>query len=506
MRHFYFFSMIALFLLPAFAEAQEITAKILDAGTREPIPYASVVYEKNRGVITNDEGTFSINFQNVPAQNLVISSLGYEPLEISVEEVENAVILLKPSSIELREVFLSDKELSAKEIIARVKSSVNTNYNFDLSQKRFFFRESQFNTIPTFDLEVDKSTMPGIDQKLLSNISENIPKISDSYKEVLGELYGNYSSQKVQIVKAANLHNPKSNTTLKELSDELEEHFKKNIKKNSYLKIRTGIIGFKMDAKELEEELQEERSSDKKVVEKTPEQLKKELAESQKSLEKRTNSKIRNMLNNMFWQENITFNLFEKSNRYKFTVEGYTYLDNETVYVVAFKPKRGADYKGKIYINTADYGVHRIDYENVKPLKKFRLFGLSAIDDIYRGKMIFEKDENGKYNPKFIEQEEGGTFGLDRPLTIIEKNKYVPGRRRQSILDLDIKVRIGQLEKYQLVIYESNPLEPAAFETFTSNPVFEYQTFKKYNPDFWNGYNIIEPNTAIKAFTALERR
>jgi hypothetical protein len=31
---------------------------------------------------------------------------------------------------------------------------------------------------------------------------------------------------------------------------------------------------------------------------------------------------------------------------------------------------------------------------------------------------------------------------------------------------------------------------------------FEYQKFKKYNPEFWDGYNIIEPNAAIKAFTA----
>src|SRR5690606_31411452 len=92
----------------------------------------------------------------------------------------------------------------------------------------------------------------------------------------------------------------------------------------------------------------------------------------------------------------------------------------------------------------------------------------------------------------------------DRPLTIIEKNKFVAGRRKQNELDLDILIKAGNLSKYQLVVYESLPLEESSYENLEVSEPFEYETFKVYNPEFWDGYNIIEPNAAIKAFTALE--
>ncbi len=116
--------------------------------------------------------------------------------------------------------------------------------------------------------------------------------------------------------------------------------------------------------------------------------------------------------------------------------------------------------------------------------------------------MIFKKDENGKYNPGYLEIEKGESFGIHRPLKIIEKNKFVKGRIKQNELDLKIRINTGQLTKHQLVVYEDFPLDENGFEDIDLSTSFEYQTFKVYNPEYWKGYNIIEPNTAIKAFTA----
>lgn len=157
-------------------------------------------------------------------------------------------------------------------------------------------------------------------------------------------------------------------------------------------------------------------------------------------------------------------------------------------------------------MNTTDYGVHRLDYENVKPLKRFRLFGISAADDVYAGKMIFSKNEQGKYLPRYIEQQRGETFGLERPLTIIEKNKVVPGRNKQNELDLDLDLSFSQVNTYQFVIYESAPLERSAFEKVESKKEFDFATFKTYNPEYWAGTNIIEPNAAIQQFTTLDAK
>ncbi len=494
--------LFSLFLLQ-FCQAQEISAVVLDAQTREPVPYATIQYGPNQGVITNDEGRFSLKDGKQDIKSITISSMGYSSLTLDVKDIKNETIYLPTSSIELKNVFLTNKNLTGKEIVKKAKGNVRNNYNFELSQKKFFFRESNVNHIRRFDLLVDKSTFPELDQNLMRRISENIPKYNDSYKEVLGDFYGNYEKQKVQVIKAANLHNPQSNAGLTELTDKLERILKDNIKEDSFLRIRTGILGVKMDAEELELGKREE----KKVAsaEKTEEQLEKDRLQSQKNLKTSTTNRIQKWMKSMFWNEEIPLDIFTNSNKYKFEVDGYTQMENDIVYVISFEPKRGADFKGKMYVNTLDYGVHRIDYVNVKPLKKFRLLGISTADDIYRGKMIFSKNEQTqKYDPVYLERETGESFGIDRPLTIIEKNKNVKGRRKQNELDMDIKINVGQVNKLQLVIYENIPLGDMEFASQLASKPFEYERFKVYNPDFWKGYNIIEPNAAIKAFTALE--
>lgn len=486
-----------------FAEAQEIRAQVIDASTKKPIPYANILLGENRGVITNEEGFFSYREDEKQYDRIKVSSMGYELLELDPADIQNEVVYLIPASIELKEVFLSNKNLTAKQIIKKVKEEISNNYDFDLNHKRVFLRESSVNYIRQFDLNVDKSTIAGIDQSLMNQITSQVPKVSDSYKEVLADLYGNYDSQKLRIIKAANLHNPRSTESLTELTDRLEYLFKDNLKANSYLKIRSGIIGFKMDAKELEEEFAEAAEEKR---EKTPEEKAEKHAKSQKSLHSISSGKINSLMANMFWKKDNVFNVFDKSNKYSFKTEGYAWLDNATVYVISFKPKRGADFKGKLYVNTLDYGVHRLEYENVKPLKKFRLLGISTADDVYRGKMIFVKNAKNRYVPSYVERETGESVGVDRPLTIIEKNKTVKGRRKQNELDLDVKIKLSNLEKLQLVVYENAPLEKSAFDSLEKSGDFEYKTFKVYNPDFWNGNNIMEPNAAIKKFTALEQQ
>ncbi|MGB7784575.1 MAG: carboxypeptidase-like regulatory domain-containing protein [Salinimicrobium sp.] len=481
--------------------SQEFHARVLDAGSKEPVPYANVLFADNRGVVTNEEGYFSFTTGQTP-ELIKISSMGYELLELKPEQISETLFLI-PASIELKEVFLSNKNLSAKEIIIKAKEEVENNYDLNLSKKRVFFRESNINYVRNFDLHVDESTIPGIDQQLMDNIVAEVPKMSDSYKEVLGDLYGNYDSQKFRIIKAANLHNPRSTQTLEELTDRLNKLFMDNLKDKSYLKIRSGIIGVKVPADELKDELVN-TSEEKPKKEKTPEELKKEKIDDEKNLWKNSSSSLSGMLGKMFWRDNLTFNLFEKTNRYKYELEGYAYIDNSTVYVISFTPRWGQDFAGKIYINTLDYGVHRLDYRNVKPLKNFRLFGISATDDVYNGKMIFVKNEDGKYRLSYMEQEKGESFGLDRPLTIIEKNKFVAGRRKQNELDLDIKLKMSQVQKLQLVVYENEQMDRVTYENLANPGPYEYKTFRLYNPEFWDGNNIMEPNAAIREFTALE--
>ena len=498
------FSLLFIILWSSPGFSQEFTGRVLDLKTKNPVAYATIQYAKNRGVVTNEEGYFSINLPASNLDNLLVSSMGFETQEFKSSQLENNIIYLKSKVIQLGDIFLSNKKLTGEEILERAKSRVAENYNFNLRKKRFFFRESNVSKVNKFLLDIDESTIPDINQELMDSISESIPKYSDSYKEVLGDFYGDYSQQKIEIIKAANLFNPQSKTSLNKLTNRLDDIFKENVKKNSYLKIKSGLFGVKVDAEEIAEERKENVKEEKEKKKPTPEELANSENDRRKEMVNSTNENISSILKNTFWKEDGIFDLFDKLNRYKYEVEEYTYFDNEIVYVIAFEPKGRSEFRGRVYVNTSDFGVHRIDYTNVKPLKKFRLLGISAIDDVYQGKMIFSKDENGKYVPRYFEQESGQSIGVDRPLTVIEKNKNVMGKRKQNELDMDILINISQLEKCQFVVYGSQELDDEITDETGSSQEFDFRTFKRYDPDFWKGYNIIEPNAAIREFTALQ--
>ena len=488
-----------LFFLLIFASgfSQEFSGKVMDEQTRKPIPFATVQFAKNRGVITNDEGSFTINRPVAQIEELEISSVGYEPKKVKPSEVRDNVIYLKTQVIQLDDVFLSDKKLTGREILEKAKERVAENYDIGTIQKRFFFRESNLNKVNRFDLKVKESSIEEIDQELMDSLSASIPKIVNSYKESLGDFSGNYSSQEIDLIKGANLYNPQSTASLDKLLEKLDNLFKENVKPDSYFKIKSGLLGVKVDVDEFDME------NDDPKKEPTAKEIAETEARQKTSVLGTTNTYLNSLLNYSFWNEDGSFDLFDKLRKYEYSIKGYTYLDNNLVYVINFEPKGSADFKGQIYVDTEDYGIHRLDYENVKPLKKLRLFGISSIDDVYQGKMIFSKNASGKYIPKYMEREEGESIGIDRPLKLIEKNKNVVGKRKQNELDMDILIKVSQRDKYQLIVFEDSEESSTSVSVKKSKEDFEYQTLKKYDPEFWDGYNIMEPNSAIKEFTAI---
>ncbi|MGY5846437.1 carboxypeptidase-like regulatory domain-containing protein [Salegentibacter sp. HM20] len=488
---------ILFLLLSQVLFSQNFASRLLDAKTGEPLSYATVQYAPNRGVVTSEEGYFNFSAELKAGDTLKISSLGYESLDFILKENLPESILLNQKEVELSDVFLSNKLLNASEIIEKVRAGIASNYRNDYSRQRYFFRESRITSMRQFQLKVKESSIPELDQNLMNRIVNSVPNMTDSYKEVLGDLYGSYETQKIQPLRGASLYNPQALEDISELSEKLQGILQQNLKSDSFLKIKSGLVGVKVDAEEFTNDLAEE------TREKTPEELAKEQLEKQKRLLGSSNSRIQDLFKNMFWKKDIGLDLFEKTRKYELNLEGVSSFGDAIVYVIDFKPKRGADFRGKIYVDIEDFGVHRLDYENVKALKSFKLFGISKRNDVFRGKMIFAKTQTG-YLPKFLELEKGESYGVDRPLKIIEKNKNVKGRRKQNELDLDVIVNSGQRRKFQLVIFEQQPLDKAGFSNFKPSGDFDFKTFIRYNPGFWEGYNIIEPNAAIKSFSAAE--
>jgi len=117
---------IHIFLLASISiYGQSISSRVVDTKTNEGIPYATVQFAENRGIITNEEGRFSINLSSRLEQqdSIYISSMGYKKTAIHFKAALDSVIYIEPKAIELNEVYLFNNDLIIDEIIEKIKEA-----------------------------------------------------------------------------------------------------------------------------------------------------------------------------------------------------------------------------------------------------------------------------------------------------------------------------------------------------------------------------------------------
>ncbi|MBD0830780.1 peptidase associated/transthyretin-like domain-containing protein [Aestuariibaculum sediminum] len=490
-----------------FAQAQ-LSATILDSLTLKPIPYTTISYNNISGVISNDEGFFLMNLKASPKSNdsIYIKCLGYKTKAIPALNFNKDSILLQEKSIELNEVLVSNKNYTAEEIIEKANNHLNDNYQPIISMSKLFYRSSLSNTILKNKVEVKESSIPELNQRFIDSIINAIPKQSDDYTEILGHLYRNENINepyKLDITKAAHLLDENSDFDEEAIEKRMNDIIKNHVKRDSYFKIKSGIIGVKQDIDssffEPNKKLEKEKS------EAFLEEQKKKAEERKKQFLKYRKRSIADLEQRSFIYKNSNLDFLEKQNRYNFEILDYLFLNDSFVYKIVFTPKRKADYQGVLYINTDDFAIIRVDYESVNPLKKFSLFGISYMYTKQKGTLIYNKiQESNVYTLKYAEDESTHKIGFDRPLKIIEKNKHTKGRRKQNELSTDIHFIFSTKEKEELAVFENKIINESSFNAFYEKANVTPTQLKAYDPDFWKGYNVIEPNEAIKNFKSIE--
>ena len=145
-----------------------------------------------------------------------------------------------------------------------------------------------------------------------------------------------------------------------------------------------------------------------------------------------------------------------------------------------------------------------VDFKNIKTVYNIKLLGVFV--NIYQrdGKMILSKYENEKYALSYAKINFAQRVGFDRPIKLIEKNKNVRGRRKQNEVSCDLHFIINSTEKKELIVFESENLSNEDFDSFTETPNILPEYLDAYDPSFWEGYNIIEPNEALKNWKLIE--
>ena len=495
------------FILTAPLHGQTLSSRIVDSVTKEPVPYATVQL-KNRGMITNEEGRFKFSMEQgiQETDSLFISSIGYRSVEKPISEFSDSLVYLVPKAIELREVIVSNKNYTPREILEKVEDNLENNYHTGFSKKRMFLRHTYQQDLLKADYRIKKSTIDAFNKAFIDSVINTVPKQSTYYTEVLGDLYGSEDSdnQKLDLIKASEMYDKSKELDFEQLEEKLNDILKKNVKADSYFKIKSGwFFGTKIDKEEIGSLFAEDiDSTDAAALKKHIEAEKKRKEGRQKWFAKYQRQTLGNLIENLPIFDDTDYDVIFRPRRYELQLEEFTYLGDQAVYVIDFVPDGSPEFKGKLYVNADDFALIRMDFENTELLRDFSLLGVFIKEYLAKGSVLFAKGSDQKYHMRYYNILKGVKGGVDRPLKIMEKNKSVKGRRKQNELSLDIDAAMDNLNRYELVMFDEDPISEEQFEFFKENNAVLPSYLPEYDSEFWKGYDIMEPNQAIKEFTS----
>lgn len=111
----------------------EVSGKITDGVSKEPLAFSTVsISGTSKGVVSNFLGAFDFTFSEEHSEDtLLISMMGFKPKQIPISGLKQVAVLdiqLEESIVMLNEVSVSEKKLSALEIVTKVIENIPNNY------------------------------------------------------------------------------------------------------------------------------------------------------------------------------------------------------------------------------------------------------------------------------------------------------------------------------------------------------------------------------------------
>lgn len=176
---FYNKTFIFLFLLISYSNliAQvELKGKVINHETGEPLAFANIIFDKNPrlGVVTDMDGNFTFQTSKIP-ENLTISYMGFFSIEMPIKS-RNIEVRLKPKSLDLNEVVLSEKDNPAHRIIRLVIANKEKNnpekiasFKYKCYNKTIFDFVSTKSSIDSLEL---RKKMKGGHIMMMESVSE----------------------------------------------------------------------------------------------------------------------------------------------------------------------------------------------------------------------------------------------------------------------------------------------------------------------------------------------
>jgi len=465
-------------LLTPLAFSQFISGKLLDKNTKESISYAHITISNEIGVVSNEEGLFSLKIDEKYANSIVqISALGYEIVKIAVGNfTPDMEILMLPTDLILDEVIVGIYN-NPIEIINKYVENSQKNHSFN-NQRMLCFTRTKESYLPS-EFEIDVEEISFYDKKKFQKqinefVNQFKGKNATSFTENLYEIYFLGKKTKVNPLKAMKL---KSDNGLD--IDNFQEKFLLNTFKHlespySY-RIKSGWIPLEKDVS-----LDEMNSDDQEY----------------------DTLQMKN-INFYAYNELITFKEFVKSPKlYDYKLEGIKKVQGFSCYHISFKSaKNKGKYKGNLFINEADFALIRYQYELDDDKKEFGLnlkwiLGIKVNTFESSKEVQFAQNKEGFYYPILSRTTKSDYAYVHRGLTMKENN---PERSKRKKMKLDFKIEMVTKSVNEKVILEIENTREDVLENVKFNEFVLYENKFKYDPDFWQPYQVLEATQEIKS-------
>lgn len=481
----------ALFILTISLNAQSFSAKIIDKSTKLPVPYAAVQTEEYKGVITNEEGVFNIDLESNNINQVTISSLGYKQQIFKIEYIKsnNYVIELEPSINELNTVYLSNTKPNVDSIIARTVRNLSKNYKTENIQHKLFYRETSYMDFDNLDFVISKTSH--VKKKQLLDANNNLKAMTNNIKtsnfvhftDFIGELsIMDKDSSKLKVDKATQIINAKKDFSLENIQERAQGVVLKYLDTTLTYKLKTGIFKVEDSLSLASGDNHEEDKQEFEIKE-----LKRKANKMLDDTRPNTKSLLRKILD---------------ADNYSYSLQNVTFYNNEMVYAIHFKPKRAkAKYTGTLHIADESYGVLKADYSFSKGKRGRKLnlrliLGVKYIEKISSGTIIFKKNENNWFEPRYIRHEEGHYFYINRPLKFIENSS----KRNKTLFNFKIEGIARHIE--ELLLTSTKEISTAEFNSIKEIKIIPYEKQRKYDATIWGGSETLVPTEELKTFDA----
>ncbi|MFD0933053.1 carboxypeptidase-like regulatory domain-containing protein [Psychroflexus salinarum] len=484
---------LAFFLLLSIQfSAQSLRGRVVEASNKQGIPFVTVQLGDNYGVISNAEGYFVLQRKTTDSITPVIfSSMGFESVEIPLKDFEdNQVISLKPATYELDEVLLFDKELTAEEVLEKFNASAKENHQLSNAKIQVFLRSNNEYKAETFGIDIKKASfLSKSERKKMNENMENLGKkitqtSSTSYQERLTDIYAFEDTLINQHQKALNLINRETTFNTDDIQEQVFFELLKSLKSPNSFKVKTGIIPLDKDLS-LNEMIDDMEEDQKKV----PDTVRHKNSWRSDAYKRRATQ-----FNNDF---------LTSPKYYTYELVGVTKVYGEPCYHIKFSPdRRKGKYVGDLYIHTQDFGMVSYKYELEEGKKamsvnlKFVL-GIKANTFADSGFMIFSKNKDKTYYPKYIKQTEGNYAYINRSLLFKENN---PNRSERKKLKFEFEMEFNLMEIVEYVGVEYQSVSADLLNSLSFEDYILIDEVEKYDASYWNEYNIIEATEAIKTY------